>query len=276
MAAPTTHSNITTLILGAFIFKDMTSESDSSILGTTATSLEILELLEDMDGARVNEIAEEMDRPKSTVHGHLKTLERKLFVTKDNGIYYPGPELLRLGHYIKTSQAEYVLAEEFTDRLYEQLGYRSIFVTEMGGWAVFLHIAAGERSEWSHEGPGERLYLHNTAVGKAILGSKPNWRVEEILDQRGMPAETENTTTSREALLDELEEVRQQGYAVNHEENIEGLSAVGVAAEESSGNAFGAFSVSGPTQVFDENIIRTVADEIMGVVKEFELELTLG
>jgi len=254
----------------------MTSDSNSSILGTTTTSLEIIELLRDMDGARVNELAEEMDRPKSTVHGHLKTLERKLFVMKEGDVYYPGPELLRLGHYVETLRSEYVLAEEFTERLRDQLGYRSIFVAEMGGQGVFLHLATGQRSEWSHEGPGERLYLHNTAVGKAILASKPEWRVEEILDQWGMPAETENTITSHEALLDELEEVREQGYAVNRGENIEGLSAVGVAVEDQSGVAFGAFSVTGPSQVFDADVIETVADETMGIVKEFELELTLS
>ena len=48
---------------------------DSATLKTTALSIGIVELIEEMGEARVNEIADRLDRPKSIVHGHLTTLE---------------------------------------------------------------------------------------------------------------------------------------------------------------------------------------------------------
>jgi DNA-binding IclR family transcriptional regulator len=43
-----------------------------------------------------------------------------------------------------------------------------------------------------------------------------------------LPAETDRTITDRAALFEELAAIRERGYAVNHEENIEDLHAVGV------------------------------------------------
>ena len=254
----------------------METKHDGVVLRTTARSLDILELLRKNDGIRVSELAEIMDRPKSTIYGHLETLQAKEFVRKDGSVYYPGPELLRLGHYVHTSSEGHVLAEEFTDRMFERVGLRTIFVAEMGGRGVFLHMAAGDRSEWSHEELGERLYLHNTAVGKAILASQSEWKVKQTLDKWGLPDETSNTNTDRESLMGELEEVREQGYALNCGENIRGLHAVGIAARGIHGSVIGAFGVSGPRKITtDQQSLEEIVDQLTALVEEYELELSL-
>lgn len=255
----------------------MTREGGSKTLQTTATSIEILELLEELDGARVSEIAEQMDVPKSTIHGHLATLESKRFVNKRGDVYHLGSELLRLGNHVRTREEGYVLAREFTEQLYEAVGLRAIFVAEMGGRAVFLHTASGEKMGWAHERPGNRLYLHNTAVGKAILAELPRMRVEQILDEWGMPEETERTISDREALFDELDRIRERGYAVNSAENFKELHAIGVAATRQSGDVIGAFSVTGPEHSFSDQDRRDrLADAVTEIVNEYELELALA
>lgn len=80
----------------------MVDDNESKTLNTTAMSIEILELLEEIDGGRVTEIAELMEAPKSTIHGHLATLKSTEFVIKRGDIYYLGPELLRLGNEVRT------------------------------------------------------------------------------------------------------------------------------------------------------------------------------
>ncbi|MFC6724956.1 IclR family transcriptional regulator [Halobium palmae] len=254
----------------------MDRQTDSKTLRTTATSIEVLELLDELDGARVTQLAERMEAPKSTVHGHLATLRAKQFVLKRGDIYYLGPELLRLGNHVRTRKEGYVLAREYTERLYDSIGFRSIFTTEMDGKAVFLHTASGSKMGWAHERLGNQLYLHDTAVGKAILAELPRRRIEQILDEWGMPRETENTITSREALFEELETVRERGYATNHAENLPDLYGIGVAATEQSGNVVGGFSITGPEHSFvDEGRERQLADAVIEIVNEYELELSL-
>lgn len=253
----------------------MKRDDGSKTLRTTTTSLEILELLEEMDGGRISQVADRMDAPKSTVHGHLATLRSKQFVIKRGDVYYLGPELVRLGNYVRTQKEEFVLAREFTERLFEETGFRATFAVEMGMQAAFIHTASGGKDEWAHERLGNRLYLHDTAVGKAILAAMPEARVERIIDERGLPRETENTITEREELLAELETVRSQGYAVNHGENIENLHAIGVAATEPSGVLIGGFSITGPKRSFtDSGRERELADTVTRQVNEYELVMS--
>lgn len=253
----------------------MPRNTESRTLGTTAKSLAVLELLEEAGGARVSEIADRMDAPKSTVHGHLATLESKQFVVKRGDIYYLGPELLRLGNQVRSQRQEFVVAREYTERLYEEVGFRSTFAVEMGGKAVFIHTASGEKLGWAHERMGNRLYLHDTAVGKSILAAMPRTTVEEILDEHGMPRETEHTITDRDALFAELEEVRERGYAVNDEENIRDLYAIGVAATDRAGAVIGGFSINGPKHSFTGSRERALADAVVELVNEYELEVSL-
>ena len=255
----------------------MTGTDETKTLQTTATSIEILELLEEFNGARISEIAERMDRPKSTIHGHLATLKDKEFVIQRGDFYSLGPELLRLGNHVRTRKEGYVLAREFTERLFEEVGLRSIFAVEMGGKAVFIHTASGNKMGWTHERLGNRLYLHNTAVGKAILAELPDSRVEQVLDEWGLPEETANTITDREALFGELGEIREQGYAVNNAENFKELHAIGVAATRQSGDVIGGFSVTGPEHsITDAGRESQLADAVKEIVNEFELELALA
>jgi len=255
----------------------MASDTGSKTLQTTATSIEILELLEELDGARVSEIADRLGRPKSTVHGHLATLESTEFVIKRGDIYYLGPELLRLGNEVRTRKEGFVLAREYTEKMFDQTGFRSNFSVEMGGKAVFIHSASGNKMGWAHERMGNRLSLHSTAVGKAILSELPRRRVEQIIDRWGLPAETDRTITDRAELFEELQQVRDQGYATNHEENIDGLHAVGVAATEQSGDVVGGFSITGPKHSFTgPERERQVAEGLIELVDEYELELSLS
>lgn len=255
----------------------MAPDNEANILGTTITSIEILKLLEDMGGARVSEIAERMETPKSTIHGHLMTLRSEQFIVKKGDIYCLGPELLRLGYHVRTREENFVLARAFTEKLFEETGFRSVFAVEMEGKAVFIHTASGNRMGWAHERHGSRLYLHNTSFGKAILAEMPRTRVKQILDRRGMPQETEHTITDRETLLTELETIREQGHAVNREENIKGLYAIGVAATKQSGNVIGGFSITGPESSFTDSVKRRqLANAVTEIVNEYELEISLS
>jgi DNA-binding IclR family transcriptional regulator len=123
---------------------------------------------------------------------------------------------------------------------------------------------------------GQQTHLHYSASGKAILANYPRERVDEIVDRWGLPKQTANTITDREALYEELERVGERGVAFNHEEHIDGLTAVAVPVEN-DGVVFGALSVAGPTgRMQDERLEETIPELLLGSANALELELVHG
>jgi DNA-binding IclR family transcriptional regulator len=101
-------------------------------------------------------------------------------------------------------------------------------------------------------------------------------RVEQIIDRRGLPAETDRTITDQAELMAELENVRERGYAVNSEESIENLYAVGVAATAKSGDLIGAYSVTGSEHSLTGDGEHEMAEAVIEIVDEYELELSFA
>lgn len=250
--------------------------SDTTTLNTLERAVDVLELLQEHDGARVTEVAEALELAPSTVHSHLKTLEKRELVTKEGDEYTLGLKFLRIGKYTQQRTEAYELADDYTRKLVEETGFRAIFMVEEHGDGVFLHQYNGEHPSWTHTSAGQRAHLHSLAAGKAILAHYPDEQVEEILAEQGLPRRTENTITSFEEYFEELEKVRENGVAFNDCENHQGIRAIGVPALGPSGQVIGSFSISGPTHTMpDEEFRDGLPQRVKGIVDEYELELTL-
>ena len=78
-----------------------------------------------------------------------------------------------------------------------------------------------------------------------MLAALPPATVREILASAGMPGKTQHTITDETALLAELVAVNRRGYAIDDEEDAEGVFCVGSAVHDRSGRCAGAVSVTG-------------------------------
>lgn len=250
---------------------------DSKHLTTTIRSLTILDLLKERNGATVTQIAEEMDLPPSTVHGHLKTLKQQEYVVQENKTYDLGTKFLSLGNYVMERKNAYTIADDYTKKIVEETPCRSIFAIEEHGHGVYISRNAGKHSEWRHESLGNRFNLHSTAAGKVILAHFPHKRVQTIIDRRGLQKMTDNTITDQDSLYTELEEIADRGFAFNREEQIEGIRAVSAPVFSEGGDIIGALSANGPTnQMVGEWYETELPEVLLGIANEFELEISLG
>lgn len=237
------------------------------------TMFQIVDSLIEHDGARVTELAQELDLAKSTVHRQLSTLCSLGYAVKEGEEYQVGLRFLEIGEYARYRPKVSEIAEPLVDQLANDTGERAQFIVEEHGRGVFLHVKEGERGVKADRHPGKLRYLHSGASGKAILAHMSKERVEEIIDQWGLPAETDNTITSKPELYRELEHARERGYATNKEESITGLWALGVPVVV-DGEPVGAFSISGPryrleTDWFNEEL----PNLLKGTANEMELKL---
>ncbi|MFB6073021.1 MAG: IclR family transcriptional regulator [Halobacterium sp.] len=239
------------------------------------TTFRIIEELHDRGGAGVTELADALAAPKSTVHNHLKTLESSEYVVNDDGTYRVGCRFLELGAHARDRRAIYEVAKPEVDRMAAETGELSGVLVEEHGRGVFLYRSKGDRAVHVDTYAGKRIYLHGTALGKAVLAHLPEDRVDAIVDRHGLPALTENTITDRDALADELAEIRETGVAFDDEERLDGLRSVAGAVTDPDGDVLGAVSVAGPTSRLQDGRFREeLPDVVRSAVNVIDLNVT--
>lgn len=249
-----------------------TSKEGSQTIQAGDKLLTIVESLQELNGARVSELAAHLEYTNSTVHRYLATLEARGYVVKEGGVYYLSLRFLDIAEYTVRRKKAYEMAESKVGELAEQTQERAQFLVEEHGEAVYVHRETGSNAVETDPGVGKRIPIHTASAGKAILAYMPESEVWDIIETRGLPAVTENTITDPEELFDDLEITRDRGYTINENEILEGLSAVGVAIRDKDGYPIGALSVSAPTHRmkgnwFDEDL----PNLLMGTASELEL-----
>ena len=239
--------------------------------------LTILLGLKELDGAGVTELAEHLDLAKSTVHNHLSTLHEAKFVTKEGTEYHLGLRFLDLGEAARLHRTESERIRRKVDSLAEQTDERAQFIVEEHGYGVYLYRSRGEKAVSTDSRIGRHIPLHASAAGKAILANLPEDRVPTIVDEIGLSPVTEHTITDFDELMDELQTVRERGYATNIEESTNGLRAVGAPILRPDDSVVGALSVSGPTHRLKGDLFKQeFPDLIRGATNEIELNISFS
>ena len=238
-------------------------------LTTTATSLRVLGVIKRREGARMSEIASELDLANSTVHAHLTTLRNHELVVKEGNVFHLGIKLFHFGEQARHRKPEYEIvrrhAHELSNRLSEEVAFA---ITEHGRSVIIFD----ENNDQAKQGfqVGRYFHMHNSASGKAMLAEWSRERVDEVLDRWGLPQETENTIQSRTGLYEELARTRERGYALNDQEALEGLMAIGMAITNPDGSVLGSLDVSGPPYRLSEE---RIVPELRETVTEIEHEI---
>lgn len=253
--------------------QQMTKKTDP--IGTVGTNFEIIEAIKRNGRSGVSELADQLDYPTSTVHSHLNTLESRGYLIKNEDGYDLGLRFLSLGKVSQSQQPLYDAADPKSRQLAEETGEISAVMVEEHGRGIFLCRAEGPNAVELDSYSGYRIYLHSTALGKAILAFLPEQRVDEIIDQHGLPDITENTITDREELDQELEQIREKGIAYDNEERIKGMRAVAVQISDENETVIGAISLAGPTSRLKGDVFQKEYPEMVrSAANVIELDIT--
>jgi IclR family acetate operon transcriptional repressor len=219
---------------------------------TARTTLQVVEAIKELDGASVAEAAERLGMSKSNVYKYLNTLEHEGYLINDDGTYQIGLKFLDYGEHVRNRQKLYEIAAPQVQELADETNEMANLLIEEHGMGVFLLKANSDQAVNLDTHAGMRVYLHTTALGKAILAHLSDRRVDAILDRHGLPQVAEKTVTDRAALAAELADIRERGYAFDDEERLDGLRCVAMPITTTDDDVLGAISVSGPTSRMDE------------------------
>lgn len=220
-------------------------------------SLLLLELLADAGGSmRLAELEAASGLPLPTVHRLIRSLVHNGYVRQEASRRYAlGARLIRLGDTAARGLGTW--ARPQLRDLVEKIGETANLALLDGDDVVYVAQVPSEHSMRMFTEVGRRVNAHCTGVGKALLSQLDTDVVLDLLRRTGMPVMTPNTITDTSALLDQLELIRERGWAVDNGEQELGVWCV--AAPIVGAPARVAISVSGPSGRITADRIEAIA-----------------
>ena len=227
------------------------------------------------EGRTLQEIKQALDISQTTAYRILNTLVRLeyLYFEEKTKRYQITRKLLTLGF---RSLKEHNLLEivlpklrDLRDILKETVCFgvlgneKGIFIEQAQGLHAFHFVLA----------PGKPFELHCSAPGKAIMAYLPNTVRDRYLSYMQFQRFNANTITDRDTYLKELEKVRENGYALDNEEEMSGVICIGSVILNYTGYPCGAIWISGPKDRLSDSVVEESARMIRKYAKIISAEL---
>jgi DNA-binding IclR family transcriptional regulator len=118
--------------------------------------------------------------------------------------------------------------------------------------------------------------VSTTALGKAILAFLPEEQFEAIIRTHGLPARTRNSITTIVEMKKELRLIKDHGYAVDNEEDSEGLRCLAAPVQGASGAVLASLGVAGPSVRMNDKRIPLLVRLVLEMASRLSRELGAG
>ncbi|MBR2674759.1 MAG: IclR family transcriptional regulator [Mogibacterium sp.] len=227
-------------------------------------ALTIMDIISEADdGLTLAQIAQRIDLPKSTVHGLISTLRDHKYVRQadEDGRYLMGIRLFELGTKLARSWDIRDIAKPVMRRLSKEFGETVHLGCEDNGEVLYLDKIAPDSLINIVSEIGTRLPMHCSGIGKALLAHKSDSEVKRYISTKGLVPLTGRTITKSDAFIAELAKVREQGFALDDGEIMEGLRCVGAPIYDTDGLVRYAISVSGQVKdIYGKRLERLIIE----------------
>ena len=234
------------------ITEDVTAEVDQRYrVLSLGRALDLVEIVarQGKNGGRLTDLAHELGLSKASTFAILQTLLSRGYVADfgkgSTRRYRLGMALARLGDLAISNIALADVALPVLHDLTDELGMTSRLAILDNGYAVVIGRVDAPGAIKFDAALGRHELPHCSAVGKALLGALPRAEAAAILQRLELPRRTPHTIIDRAELMAELQRSAERGYALDDEEDNEGVACVGACVYDRSGKAVGAISVTG-------------------------------
>jgi IclR family acetate operon transcriptional repressor len=242
-----------------------------------ARALQLVDIVAEgpAEGQTLSDLARALGASKSTTLSLARTMAAAglLRDTRPGPRYTLGTALIRLGDIARRQLPLGDLCRPLLEELADATKMTSRVAVCDEGYPVFIDRIDGPGSVRFHAPLGQREVPYATAAGKAILSTMDEQAVRALCAETGLRPRTAHTITDIDSLLEDLAVARRHGFAVDDEEDAEGIFCAGAAFFGHDGACAGAVSVTGikrdlPAWRIDElgRTVRACADRVTGML----------
>ncbi|WP_100406702.1 IclR family transcriptional regulator [Bacillus solitudinis] len=249
------------------------------IIQSVERALRILDLFDEYHTEiKITDISEQMGLHKSTVHSLLKTLQKHHYIEQnpENGKYHLGLKLFERGQYVIQSRDLRSISKEHLINLSRETGKTVHLVILDGIEGVYIEKVESSSATIVYSKIGKRVPIHSSGVGKALVAFLKTEEIERILDGYEFTPQTPQTITSHELFLQEIERIREIGYAIDNQENEPGVYCVAMPIRDYSGQAIAAISISGTSTTVTKETVKHSVELLTATTQEISKKLGFG
>ncbi len=244
-------------------------DTKAKLVPAVERAIRILDLTSRSRYPSLSELARELNIAKSSLHTLCNTLvQLELLIRRPDQTFQLGPHVMRWANAF--AQQSDVVTEFATiwDQETELPG-ATITLSVLEG-AEVVYIAA-RNSKVSHSlidfRAGMRLPAAFTATGKAFLSHMNEIEVRRLYAHGLPPPRTAFSTQSLERLIEELEEVRGNGYSCDNQQVAEGIVCFGASVLNSRNRPIAGVAVSMLAEKLSEEEKARIISNVQRIAK---------
>ena len=213
---------------------------------------------------------------KSTVHRLLMSLIYMGYARQDEATqkYMLSYKIVSMAGKLLERMDILQIARPYMQRLSDVSGETVHLVKREGNNTLYIdkiEAKVGTIRMVSHVGMVRPMYC--SGVGKAIMATLSEAELKKLWEESAVEKKTPKTITAFDQMLETLEEVRKNGYALDDEENEEGVSCIAACLYSYKKKVEYAFSISGPSSRMTMERIGELTEDVKRVKRELSSEL---
>lgn len=193
------------------------------------------------------DIAQKLNLTQSNVSRLLSTMVSLGYVEKDvlSGCYRLGPEIISLAGIALNN---YEIRKQALPELYKleqklNLG-ANLAILKSYNMFYLAHVDS-RKAPRMYTLIGHKNPLHATGIGKVLLAYESEEFLDKVIKIEGLTSYTKRTVTNKNDLVEQLENIRKNGYAIENEELALGRACIAAPVRGRGGKVVGGISISG-------------------------------
>ena len=226
----------------------------------------------------IAELGDQLEMSRSTVHRYAITLVALGYLEQGPSRKYRlGLRVTDLGMSAMSATGLREHAHPHLQELRLRTGYTASLAVLDGTDILYVdRVRSFRRADGADLGlnPGARLPAYCTAMGKLLLAHLPDPERRARLADARLTKRAPNTITGKEALRQELDQVRAEGFAVNDQELAPGLYAIGAPVRSESRDVVAAVSLTAGASVITlEELVAALAAHLISTADQISARM---
>lgn len=237
---------------------------------------QVMEVLADNGEMGLMELSAMLGLHKSTVHRLLMSLIYMGYAKQNETTqkYMLSYKVVNMASKVLDRTDVLQVAKPYMERLSDLSGETVHLVQREENNILYIYkieAKVGTIRMVSHVGMVHPMYC--SGVGKAIMATLSEDEVKQIWNESIIEKKTDKTITDFARMQEVLAEVRENGYALDDEENEKGVRCIAACLYGHQKEVKYAFSISGPTSRMTKERVKELSVDMLKVQEELSREL---